>query len=151
MIRYFFMTTKQKSAFILLCVFAFAAVSGCALIETMQSPPPGPERTPTSLINLDMLPTLPTLPPETVIETPVPQSNILYDSDADIFLHLTPLPLPTEPAKKVVISGTVSDLSAYDFSITDAEGEKITVTCDDYCFYVDKQKNWLAAPTLRTG
>ena len=142
---------KEHFKFALLlgiCLFS----SGCYLIDAMQPTAAVPEKTATSLINLAILPTLPTLPPEATQEaTPEPESNIYYDSDASVFAHLTEQPVSSDPNQSVMLIGTVSDYTGLDFSVTNNSGDSFTVDCDDYCFYVDNNKNIISANAIQNG
>ena len=142
---------KEHFKFALLlgiCLFS----SGCYLIDAMQPTAAVPEKTATSLINLAILPTLPTLPPEATPEsTPEPESNIYYDSDASVFAHLTEQPVSSDPNQSIMLIGTVSGITGLDFSVTNQSGDSFTVDCDDYCFYTDNNKKIISANAIQNG
>ncbi len=126
-------------------------VSGCYLIEAVQ-PTLIPERTPTSLVNLAILPTLPTLAPEaTPQSTPVPESNIIYDTDARIFAHIVEQPVPDKSNQAAMVVGTVTEFSGTNFSVKNRSGDTYTVKCDDFCFYVDAEKKIVPRSVVKTG
>lgn len=128
----------------------FISVSGCSLIEAIEVTPVI-RHTPTSLINLTMLPTLPTLAPRTVTETPVPDKNIYYDSQSDVFAHFVDGPLPQGENQKISLRGKVTGKTGQDYQVTDADGTMYTVSCDDYCFVINARKEIIAAEKITDG
>lgn len=141
---------RKKIVKVVLPILFCAVCSGCYLIETIQ-PTPLPQKTPTSLININALPTLPTLPPALETATPIPESDFTYDTTGVIFDHLTEEPVPTEPNQAARVIGTVSEFSGSDLIIKNSSGESYTITCDDFCFYVDNRKKIISGEAVQPG
>jgi hypothetical protein len=124
--------------------------SGCSLIQAVEVTP-AVLRTPTSLINLTMLPTLPTLGPETVEETPIPDKDIYYDAQSSIFAHFIEQPVPQSPNEAAALRGKVSGGVDSEFKVNAADGTEYTVTCDDYCFAVNDKKEVIGRELITSG
>ncbi|HPG20580.1 MAG TPA: hypothetical protein PLG58_08325, partial [Flexilinea sp.] len=141
---------RKKIVKIVLPILFCTICSGCYLIETIQ-PTPLPQKTPTSLININALPTLPTLPPAVETATPIPESDFTYDTTGIIFDHLTEEPVPTEPNQAARVIGTVSEFSGSDLIIKNSSRDSYTITCDDFCFYVDNRKKIISGEAVQPG
>ena len=125
-------------------------LSGCYLIETMQQEPL-PTNTPLPAINLTMLPVLPTLPPLVPTETPVPEAQIRFETDDDLFSRTIPEQIPSKGNQPAGFAGTVSESALHSYQVRHASGVVFDVTCDDFCFYVDGRKKLTDPEKIETG
>lgn len=145
---------------VLLPVLAALAFGGCALIDIAldATPLPAVERTPTPLINIAALPTLPKLEAEPTEATdndgsPAPVQNheaIQYDNDPDIFRDYPGDDFSAEKGSAIRIRGTVEGVGQYSFELL-SPGSKLAVVCDDGCFLTDPAKLTVPFSAVKKG
>jgi hypothetical protein len=145
----FYRLFKSISILVLLLLIP-VLLTGCYLLETVNQVPI-PTNTAVPEVDLDILPTLPTLIPEEPTETPVPQSNIYFETNSSIFSRMTNEQVPARVNQVIRFIGTVSETDSSQYKVVHSSGVEFTVNCDDYCFYVNDQKKIIAAEKIGKG
>lgn len=126
-------------SFLVLLLLIPILFTGCYLLETVNQTPI-PTDTAVPAVNLEMLPTLPTLVPEEPTETPVPPSNIYFETNSSIFSRMTSEQLPAGVNQVARFTGIVLETDSSQYKVEHSSGVEFMVNCDDFCFYVNDQK-----------
>lgn len=144
---------RKKTKYAGLIVFLLIIqnlLSGCYLIETEQMTETAIATT-IPQIDLDQLPTLPTLAPEKPVETPIPQSDIYFETDSSIFSRDLAEQIPEQTNQIVRFIGTIAKIETDYFTVRHASGLEMKVQCGDFCFYVNDQKKLVDSDALAEG
>ncbi len=144
---------QNRKLFKITLLFLFLipfGLGGCSLVDMMQEEPL-PTRTPLPEINLTVLPTLPTLPPSIPTETPEPEALVQFSTGGDLFLRELPEQLPGKGSQQVSFAGTVAEAAGHSYRVRHASGVVYAVTCDDFCFYVNRQKHLTNPEDIKEG
>ncbi len=127
-------------SFLVLLLLIPILFTGCYLLETVNQTPI-PTDTAVPAVNLEMLPTLPTLVPEEPTETPVPPSNIYFETNSSIFSRMTSEQLPAGVNQVARFTGIVLETDSSQYKVEHSSGVEFMVNCDDFCFYVLTETN----------
>ena len=146
---------------VLAAVLFSLGLSGCRMTGMLQITPV-PLETATPKISLNQVTSIPTLPYVTPSPTPPIGDSVRYQDPSDIFLKVKEENLPENPYEPVVIFGTFAGFtsttdvwgnvtSGNGFKISHHSGAQFSVTCDNFCFYVDANKNLIKSTALKNG
>ncbi len=146
-------TCRKKikyAGWIIFLLILMELMSGCYLVETEQTNQAAivtkvPE------IDLDQLPTLPTLIPEKPVASPIPQSDIYFEDDSSIFSRDLAEQIPERTNQTVCFLGTILKVEVDHFTVRHASGLEMKVLCGDFCFYVNDQKKLTGSNSLAEG
>jgi len=146
-------TCRKKikyAGWIIFLLILMELMSGCYLVETEQTNQAAivtkvPE------IDLDQLPTLPTLIPEKPVASPIPQSDIYFEDDSSIFSRDLAEQIPERTNQTVRFLGTILKVEVDHFTVRHASGLEMKVLCGDFCFYVNDQKKLTGSSSLAEG
>lgn len=147
--------------FILMVILSVLFANGCQVLDMFRVTPPPPAVT-TPQLELNQITEIPTLPVVTATPTQSVVSSINYEAPEDIFLKVSKEMLPSKAYDQVVIFGTVSGfttqtdewgnyLSTGALELSHHSGTTFTVSCDDFCFYVDARKNHIPSSAVKEG
>ncbi len=143
---------KRQSRIFFFLISGIFLLCACSLIPQQKNLTPTPGGTNTPEIRVENLPRLPILPDTHPTVTPQAQRNF-YEEESHIFSRSIPDQIPTGPSMKAVFTGKIvkSDPADGLYSIQASTGENLDVSCGDYCFYVDDQKQLLPAEAMKEG
>ena len=133
-------------------------LSGCQMLPIFQRTPI-PLETPTPQLSLNQVPEIPTLPPVTPTPTLSAAQSVRYEAPGDIFNQVTEEKLPDKPFQQVVLFGSVHSfitetdawgrtVATGGFALDHHSGTRFEVSCDDFCFFIDAQKNLVSSEKL---
>lgn len=120
---------------------------------------PVPLETPTPQLSLNQVPEIPTLPPVTPTPTLSAAQSVRYQDPGDIFNQVTEERLPDKPYQQVVIFGSIHSfitetdawgrtVATGGFALDHHSGTRFEISCDDFCFFIDAQKNLVSSDKL---